>query len=423
MFLIVLPAVCGWPHCPTSSLCVYRHARQTLIEPGTAWEQRGRGEAGGRRPVKWLWGWDWQAVFKWAVRSLRSHVLNRVCPLVSSSWSPTEMPKPHECCCTSFTLGDNTPPSQVPSGQPGAASPLPRLPGGPPAPGRDAPSVRQQSTAHHSRHLCAVTEHGPAVSILDAGPWVREGFFKLYVKRGRAVFPKEGKNGKWAIIRWFDPALTASSSDSRCSEVKDEKLFFHGSQSNCKEKCFPAGLKQVGRCSCLGWRSPAITSSWAAPSGSWGKGEGKGKGGTWGKGLERLGEFVWQREPAPWLSLQVLFMWSNHTLSLPLLTTRSSPGCVSSQSFGFFRYKLIVFGILLHTFTLFYLKFTWNTFTLCFHNTDIQRLKQKIGGNKFIRNLVWNHLCGNKQLELPTAAKDVVRCLHLMEKCFHSTIQ
>lgn len=93
------------------------------------------------------------------------------------------------------------------------------------------------------------------------------------MKRSRAVFPKEGNDGKRAISQWFDPALTASGSDSQCSEVKAEKLFFHRSQSNCKEKSFPAGLKQVGRCSCHGCRSPAITSSRAAPPGSQSEGK------------------------------------------------------------------------------------------------------------------------------------------------------
>lgn len=40
----------------------------------------------------------------------------------------------------------------------------------PPAPGRDAPSVQQQNTSQQGRHLCAMTKHGPAAGIQDAGP-------------------------------------------------------------------------------------------------------------------------------------------------------------------------------------------------------------------------------------------------------------
>lgn len=90
---------------------------------------------------------------------------------------------------------------------------------------------------------------------------IKSGIFKQFVKRGRAVFPEQGNNGKQAITQCFDLALTARGPDSQCSEVKNEKLFCHRSQSNCKEKNHPASLKQVRWCSGLGCHSPAITSS------------------------------------------------------------------------------------------------------------------------------------------------------------------
>lgn len=129
--------------------------------------------------------------------------------------------------------------------------------------------------------------------------WLNPGFSSSICKRGRAVFPEEGNNGKRAIIQWFDLALTASDPDSQCSEVKNEKLFFHRSQNNCKEKKYPASLKQVGRCSCLGCSSPAITSSRQPYLESSQK-------------MKALGVFVWQRDPAPTVTASAVHLQESH---------------------------------------------------------------------------------------------------------------
>lgn len=89
-----------------------------------------------------------------------------VCHLISISGSLTEAPKPHECCCTSFALGDSMPPSYLLSGQPSAASPLPLLPGGPLGKGCSVYLAAQHSTARHSSHLCAANKCGSAVYVL-----------------------------------------------------------------------------------------------------------------------------------------------------------------------------------------------------------------------------------------------------------------
>lgn len=149
---------------------------------------------------------------------------------------------------------------------------------------------------------------------------IKSEISKQFMKRGRTVLPEQKNNGKQGIIQWFDIALTASSSDSQHSEVKNEKLFFHRSQSNCKENNHPASLKQVRRCSGLGCHSPAITSRRQPHL------ESSQRERAWKHWVCLSGKENQLQQP-----LQALFTCRNHTPSVPPLTTRACPGHISTK--------------------------------------------------------------------------------------------
>lgn len=147
--------------------------------------------------------------------------------------------------------------------------------------------------------------------------WSNPGFSSSVCKRGRAVFPEEGNNGKRAIIQWFDLALTAGDPDSQCSEVKNEKISFTGHRIIAKKRTILPALNRWE-----GVHALAAIPLLAHPAGSpiWNPVR------KWKHWVCLSGKETQLQQ-----SLQVLFTCRNHTLLLPPLTTRSYPGHISTK--------------------------------------------------------------------------------------------